>query len=504
MGTIATMRALWLVTIPFVLAGCMAPSGFSDVVAAQSAEGLNLVIVAIDSLRPDHLGSYGYSRRNVSSFIDSLAANGIVFENAFSHSSYTRESVAALLTGILPSANPTGGGWDARLNPDALNMADFFSKAGYKTGFFSDHPVFGEEPSFVAHFDETGLVPTAWRVSGSGPQLSARALEFASDASTGKFMMYVHYLDPHTPYQPFEEYYRRFADTMAPKPLDLCDDIQPNLPQLMKEGFGPGEARFEDTISRYDAEIAETDDALQSLLNGLRSLGVLDNTLVVVTADHGEEFLDHKFVEHAWTLYNEVLHVPLILWRPGVLKPSRIAICVSLGDLLPTLTRLMAVPCQTDNLTGTPWFLPDGNQWRFAPPTKPIISELLLETRGIMRAVIDDKYKYIAAQRWFSPVECVELAKTQKESLDAFKVGTLPLPDLWGPVVHEELYDLSADPAERTDLSDALPEKRAELAQDLIVHTKKYSMIPRIPYSRQGKPTPTSEQQEELEALGYL
>ncbi|MCX5757905.1 MAG: sulfatase [Candidatus Hydrogenedentes bacterium] len=280
------------------------------------ANGYNVVIVVIDALRADHLGAYGYARKT-SPFLDSLAAQGLVFEHASSHSSFTRESVSAIFSGVSPSENPVGAGWFAKPDPARKNIAELFADAGHRTGFFTDSPTF-EEPRFANGFSEYERLPTPWGGSGSGADLSKRALAFTAKPAGKPFMMYVHYLDPHEPYDPPDAFYLRFAKQRYPNPVGV-GEVRPICHELIEQGFGPGEPRFDDLMLRYDAEIAETDAAVEALFRGMAEQGVLDKTIVVVTTDHGEEFLDHGFVEHAWTVYEEVLHVPLILWRPGMI-----------------------------------------------------------------------------------------------------------------------------------------------------------------------------------------
>ena len=307
----------------------------------------NLILINIDSLRADHLGTYGYGR-DTSPFIDELAAEGIVFERAFSNSSYTRESVASLLSGRLPSVAGSTG-WYATLSEEARSLSESFRASGCETGFFSN-TIMLRDPGFTQGFDEVQHLPERWGISGAGLRLSKRALAFVADRGGRRFMMYLHYLDPHGPYDPAAEHYLRFSPQVSASPLRLYTDLRPRLPELLRDGVRPGEARFEDLIRRYDAEIFDTDRAVEALFRGLEELDLLDGTLVVITADHGEEFLEHGFVEHAWTLYRESLHVPLILWAPLAFGPSRIDAPVSGIDIAPTLLHLMEVPYDGSDL----------------------------------------------------------------------------------------------------------------------------------------------------------
>jgi arylsulfatase len=431
----------------------------------QDYEGAyNVIVVVLDSLRADHLGCYGY-HRDTSPFIDTVAAQAVVFENASSNSTFTCESVASLFTGLLPSTGCTGLGWFAVPNPAVDGLATLYRDAGYRTGFFTDHPALAD-PLFRKGFHEQGDIHTEqWGLSGSGGMVSQRALQFAKAHANQPFLMYLHYLDPHSPYQPPDEEYLQFADTVYPNPLRLHEDVRPNLPELLAEGFGPGEERFEDMVIRYDAEIRVVDAAVRDLMEGLDALGVADRTLVVITADHGEEFLDHGYVEHAWRLYRESTHVPLILWAPELLEPARFSEHVSLVQLLPTLLELTQTPTTRDDFDGESLFSLASGAPSYTPPQRPIFAELLMETRSQMRSVTVGDYRYFAAQRWLTPVECSEAAKVQTEMINKYRTGELPPLDVWQPIVHEELYNIARDPMERHNIAQDEPDTIARMRE---------------------------------------
>lgn len=490
-----TNRVIACAVLALLLAAC---GGSARPVLAGN--GCNVVVVCIDALRADHLGLYGYARKT-SPFLDSLAVDGMVFEHASSHSTFTRESVSALFSGVPPSENPTGAGWFAKPDPDRKNLAELFADAGYRTGFFTDQPTF-EEPTFAKGFSDYEKLPTPFGGSGSGSDLSKRALTFTAKAAGKPFMMYLHYLDPHEPYAPKDDFYFRFAKERFPKPLDVMRDIRPVCHNLIKEGFGPGDPRFEDLVLRYDAEIAETDAAVETLFRGLKEQGVLDKTIVVVTADHGEEFLDHGFVEHAWTVYEEVLRVPLIIWRPGMVPAGRSADRVKQVDLLPTLTRLTEVPCNRTDLAGEALFTKNNGAWTFAAPVKPVIAEMLLQTRSNIRAVIQDGYKYIASPKWLTPEGCAEAVKQQKIGIAQVRAGKFKGYEPFGPTVHEALYDLKADPGEKNDLMAQAPDKAQSLKSTLDAFVAKCAKLPHR-YDAPANTVLTPEMEALKKQLGY-
>lgn len=461
--------------------------------------GYNLIIINIDALRADHLGCYGY-HRDTSPFIDSLAGEGIVFEKAFSNSSFTRESVAVLFSGRLPSSSGSTG-WLATLPKKADGIAKIFARAGYKTACISSsiQLKFGNLKAGFNHFE---CLADTWGMSRGGPKLSARAIDFVRQNKDRKFMMYLHYLDPHGPYDPPPEFYRRFTGKPHPRPVKLYKALRKKCHRLMKRGFGPGDKQFEDLIVRYDAEIAHTDHSIRLLFNGLKKENRLKNTVVIITADHGEEFLEHEYVEHAWTLYNESLHVPLILWAPGVIPPQRIASLVSIVDIPPTILELMDVPHRREHLEGDPLLKPKDGGFHFTPPKKPFIAELLVQHRNLVRTVIHKDWKYISARKWLPPHRRpAALTKNVRE----FEKNTALHMDTWGPVTHEELYNLAADPGEKRNLleeHDARRRKFKEILRTYRVYCRRKG-LKSSPGGKNRAPI-SKEDLKKLKSLGYL
>jgi arylsulfatase A-like enzyme len=376
-------------------------------------------------------------------------------------------------------------------------MGELFKEAGYKTAFLSNSNVL-HHPNFAKGFQEV-YYRKKWGVSGKGPRLSSRAGQFIEKSKDQKFMIYLHYLDPHGPYEPPPGYYLKFAKTRYPKPLSLYNFVRRNCHRLINKGFGPGDARFEDMVLRYDAEIAYIDKSIEILFAALRRHNLLDNTLVVITADHGEEFLEHRFVEHAWTLYNESLRVPLIFWAPGVLKSKRVKSLVSTVDILPTLLDLMGINHKRNDFDGTALFKETTNGFVFTPPSKPYIAELLIQHRNLLRVVVKDNWKYIAALKFLEPRERKDALKNVYEVEKDIKSHL----DIWGPVIREELYDLSQDPDEQRPVvnKEKLHKMRAILQKYKKYCRQKKSPTP-LKDAKKQKLSP--EEIKRLKSLGYL
>jgi arylsulfatase A-like enzyme len=439
------MPALALALLLTSAPGCSGDDEHGNAVLS----GRNVVVVLVDTLRADHLGFHDYAR-DTSPFLDTVAAEGVVFDRAVSNSSFTRESVSTLLTGRLPSMSGSMG-WHAAPSDHLRTLGNVFKDEGYRTGFFTTTIMLGN-PKFTRGFDVVDQLVEKAGVSGMSHELTNTALAFVRESPDDPFMMYVHYFDPHGPYDPSHELKLRFTDAPHPDPVGLYTDLRPRLNQYLENGFAPGEERFEDMVLRYDAEIVDVDDAIRDLFAGLEELGVADDTLVVLTSDHGEEFLDHGNMGHAWAIYDESIQVPLVFWAPGVLEPARVSRPASVADIAPTLTALLDLPAEAGAHDGRPLFDAEGGQ---VTGTAPIVTELLIQHRNVLRAVTAGDWKYIQARRWLTPAERMKVV-AGREQQTINKMAKLPF-DPWSPVVREELFNLADDPDELVDLSGSQP-----------------------------------------------
>jgi arylsulfatase A-like enzyme len=484
----ACVAAVLLATLSMSAGGCSRPTAALD--------GYNLLLVNIDTLRADHLGCYGYER-STSPFLDSFCRAGVVFERAISNSSYTRESVAALFTGRLPS--PGGStGWNAVPGRDAATLAEILGAAGYATALFSN-TVMLRRPGFDRGFDTAQHLSTKWSSSGEGRRLSDRVVEHVDRRLEEPFFIYLHYLDPHAPYRPRSDALASLGMQPHGESVALYEEVVPELARLRSGGFGPGDPRFEDLVARYDAEIRTTDAALRALVEGLERQGVLDRTLIIVTADHGEEFLEHDYVEHGWTLYDEVIRVPLIFHAPGVIEPARTRVGASHVDIVPTVLDLLGVDVATEASDGRRLF--DYAAGGLAPTLedRAQIAELILPERQILRAVVTGRWKYITSHQ---SVPAGERSAHDVEAAVAGSAGGS------GPVIREELYDLDRDPGERRNLLLAGDDSeaarvRARLARQL--HDLRARSAAETTTRLPGKHLDVSpEDRAHLETLGYL
>ncbi len=310
----------------------------------------NIILVSIDSLRPDNLGSYGYPR-NTSPFLDELAAGGVRFQNAVSTTSWTLPAHAAMMTGLYDS---THGLVDngLRLGEGHVTLAELLEGEGYQTaGFFGGpylHPTFGLGQGFQTY--QSCMTVTDDATSGAvvrrgaraesghshadvtGPRTRAEVSAWVERGVAEPYFLFLHMWDVHYDYIPPPEYIERFDPDYAGE----IDGSGFSTDERLHAGMPARDLRH--LIALYDAEIRFTDDTLREIFNVLEAAGHLSDTLVVVTADHGEEFFEHDGKGHQQTLFDEVLRVPLIVWWPGRLPAgSVISDQVRLIDLMPTL-----------------------------------------------------------------------------------------------------------------------------------------------------------------------
>ncbi|MGH7894412.1 MAG: sulfatase, partial [Candidatus Binatia bacterium] len=317
--------------------------------AAFAYDGLppyrpNVVLVSIDTLRADRLGTYG-SKRPTSPVLDRrLAAEGVVFEQAFSHSPKTTPSHMTMLTSLYESVH--GVGLWAReaapvLNPRVHTLAEILKNAGYATAAFTAGAHMHRERGFVQGFD-------AYK---HGEQLH-RALTFLDAHQRRPFFLFFHTYEVHDPYVPPAA----VADSLAADPVPAISEAVARI-RAGVSGWGKAHKVFWGAVDAgdpravryvsdlYDAGIAQMDGTtLPALLDRLDALGLADDTLVIFTSDHGEAFQEHGRFLHD-DLAPETLHVPLVVRLPGRLPAGRrVREPVGLVDLLPTVLDLLSLP----------------------------------------------------------------------------------------------------------------------------------------------------------------
>ena len=308
----------------------------------------NLLLTIFDTTRADHLSIYGYGRRT-SPTVDALAKAGARFEQAFSQSSLTPVSAGAFLTGTWPSRHGIRSlmsvGTES-LNAEVETLAERLTQAGLHTAaFVSARPMgshYGLDRGFETYSD---VVQKDIQESRCGNEYQRRAddttelaLEWLGANGLDPFFLMLHFFDAHDA-------------TLAPPAKFLAERVSFPLPRNIGAPCALIGLADKYRIELYDAEIEWMDSQLARILDRLKRLGVLDETLVCVIADHGEGLGQHDIWTHGW-LYREQLRVPLILSGPGIPAGKQIGTPVRLVDLLPTFIELFSLERKRENLNG--------------------------------------------------------------------------------------------------------------------------------------------------------
>ncbi len=298
--------------------------------------GPNLLIVLSDTLRRDHLGHYGY-RRDTSPQLDRLARESRVFLNAFAQAPSTKPSVASLFTSRYPSQHGTLYNRSS-LSRRHFTLAEILRQRGYRTAGFYENPVVSEVFGFAQGFASWTADDRRYRATSQAMEPFDEAIDawIERDART-PFFLYVHYIDPHSPYRA-PAGFDRFFDP------DYDGDVDGDLsPWADVTRFREDPRALEHLASLYDDEIRYVDSRFGRLIGTLRRLGRLDDTVVVFLSDHGEAFMEHGHLFHSQSVYAELIDIPLLVRYPGALPPGEDRRPVSHVDLLPTLLGLLDV-----------------------------------------------------------------------------------------------------------------------------------------------------------------
>ena len=308
----------------------------------------NVLLIVVDTLRWDRLGCYG-NQRGLTPFLDRLSARGFRFHQAYAASSWTRPSVASIFTSRYPSQHGAVTILN-KIDDQELTLAKVLKELGYATGAVSGSPIISAASGFAQGFDRFDEFP--WRDKVRVDPIKARALAWLDRVwpSSGKpVFLYLHLMEPHGPYKPPEPYHTRFRRGPRLSDAMVNRKLMRAWGEFMKRGNAEGFRQFNATeiavmASLYDGEVASLDAELEHLFQELDRRRFLDNAVVVITSDHGEEFYEHGGTWHGVTLYNETIQVPLLVVPPGDGGARPVEGNVSLVDVAPTILELLHAP----------------------------------------------------------------------------------------------------------------------------------------------------------------
>lgn len=297
----------------------------------------SVILIVIDTLRTDVLGCYG-SDLAATPGLDAFADEGVLFEAAYSQSPWTLPSFATLFTSTYPGEHGARGSFEERFYPvrkDLTTAAESFKAQGYRTAAVVNNIFLKADFGFRKGFDHYDFYPAEiFKIRKAG-EVTGLALRWLDDhGSDGEpYFLFLHYYDPHFAYRPPSEMQNRFGGKHTDNIKRLKDPVD-----LMTGKVSLNSWDKESLRKLYHGEVAYTDQEVKRLLDLARKKGYLDDAVVVITADHGEEFWDHGGFEHGHTQYDEVVKVPLLFQFPdGKHKGRRIDRPVRLMDVMPTL-----------------------------------------------------------------------------------------------------------------------------------------------------------------------
>ncbi len=439
----------------------------------------DIVLITIDTLRADHVSCYGYDRKTTP-FMDTLASEGTIFKRAYATSSWTLPSMASIFTGLYPRTHglhrvtfihndtktiTTRGTTTHQVIPPHLTtLAEVLQQNGYRTFGVSCNPHLSEAVGFARGFD---YYASYWFANGRIINHSVAKWEEELKESD-RYFLWLHYFDPHDPYKarepwiheysPDEERYKKWSKesyNMFGREKEVA--TQPGL--------------LETLVDLYDSEINYTDSLIQAVLQEL--LPPDANRMIIITADHGEGFLEHGLVGHGNSLFEELIRVPLIIvWPNGNIAPSFVNQPVSSNDIFPTI-------CEAAGLT-----VPSGLHGRSLYPfvhdeketemdgARNIISEVSRDDveEGYQEAIIRGRWKYNVRE------------KSGKKGAGRY------------------LYDLESDPGERVNLIESDPVTASDMTAALNLWLDAHPLF-EAPVAEQMM---SREQIDQLQSLGYL
>ncbi|MFC2171001.1 sulfatase [Acidobacteriota bacterium] len=486
----AVLILSWITTFYFMSSRDYLPSSPSK----ANDQYPNIVIITIDTLRADHLGCYGYQDIQTP-VLDKLAREGILFKQHICQQPVTTASHVSLFTSTYPLTNGVQGN-NRPLKNDAVTLAEILKKRGYVTGaFVSAYPVKAHSSNLDQGFDEYDdrlsfidylpgkasiwfmkttvlrIVETYLEKTGAivllqrrGDNTTRAALRWLDRIGDQRFFMWLHYFDPHAPYDPpvpFESVY-------DPHYSGSVDGSMRSLRMIWDRTLNPSEADIRHIISLYDGEISFTDQQIGVFLDRLKERRLLDNSLITVTADHGESLWEHDYnFRHGDFLYEGSMMVPLIIRLPGGNQAGReISTLTENVDLVPTILEIIGIE------------KPESQQ-----------GESLL---GLLQGETESNNKTGFSQ-----------AKGKRDESEAKESRRYALRTAeWKLIANEgaenELYNLIADPHEQNDCVASQPEisekYRKLLEQKLLKITRSGEELPEY----------DEDTMRRLKSLGYI
>jgi arylsulfatase A-like enzyme len=417
-----------------------------NAIFAQSSP--NIIYIMVDTLRADHLGCYGYSR-NTSPNIDRFAAGAIRFSKAISQAPWTTPSITSFMTSRYVPMSMDHLQWAPMWMP---LMPEILKDKGYVTSAVVSNQIAGSSVYLNRGYDWFSEYFGAGNRGVTSPEVTRRALHRIRDTKGQRFFMFAHFMDPHDPYvlHPGHDFYPDYKGRLR-------------RDRMLATACSGDDLKHEEAL--YDSEIAFTDEYIGKIFDELKRQGLYDDSLIVLLADHGEEFCDHGGIKHSLTLYDELLSVPLIIKLPGQHQGRVVAGNFPLIDLLPSVLKCIHIDTSALKFQG---------------------ADVPLNTVSVLR----DKEIYSRTNG--GPVN---LSSLRSAKWKVIKDGTKRT---------YRLFDLVNDPKEQHNLASARPDLALALGNQVTRMDKQVIDAMGDLKALQAPPEQERGFQKNLRSLGYL
>jgi arylsulfatase A-like enzyme len=459
--------------------------------ADDLAQRPNVLLIVLDTVRADRMSSYGYGRQTTPE-LDAFAAEGIRFSNFYSTSSWTVPSHASIFTGLYPIQH---GATQENLSLSNRfgTLAETLDNAGYQTFAASQNPYVSDTVNLAQGFTEFAALWRKWidpdgtiREAAKEQHLVNEAFEqyLATAPGDRPFFAFLNYIDAHLPTAPPEPFLSDFLRAGVDR--DHALEVGRKRWSRYYVGMSASQHDFEVLSDLYDAEMAYMSFTLDKLFASLRRDGRFDNTLIIVTSDHGEQLGDHDHLGHSFALYNTTVQVPLIMRLPMNKEGGRVDDRMGqLVDLFPTILEATGVSYDESVVQGL---------------------NLLGDTRDWSRAAVFSEYYYptqaLAMYADEDPELVADGLQQYQRRLRAVEANGKRL--IWSSTGDHELYDTASDPGETQNRFHDWPDVAAEMMAMLDAAIIEYGNGAQATRTAVDVPDLDAETEDALRALGYI
>lgn len=463
----------WVFLFALLLAGCNRRD--ETPTAPPEDQRPNVIWFSIESLRADHIGCYGYERDTTPN-LDALAAAATRYPDAHSVTSWTLASHATMFTGLYPTAHRVTEP-DSKLSDAHTTVAEALAAAGYDTMAAVSGPYFRRAHNMqqgFARYDDSPITPAdanaSADVTNPAMEASITAMLRERKGANKPFFLFGYFWDPHSHYIPPPPY-----DTMfVPPDAEPIPWKQIQYSPAFQLGKHISKAQLLYQIAQYDGEIRCTDEVVGRILRLLHDLDLWDNTAVIITADHGEEFYDHGHNSHKNTLYVESIHVPLVVKLPHQTEAVVDDRTVNLIDLFPTVLELAGISIDS-----------------------PQTGQSLLQPARTDRPIFHELHTFWSFKRKSTGEKWTESDQWYAVRRGRYKLVNVETKNRW------ELYDIIIDPREQHPLGAEAAETLGELQGELESWQETMELLARQ-WQGGGTAQLSEAEKRKLRSLGYL